>query len=375
VANGKRAGYGLLLCLGGLTLLGLLAWWRLLAPGHDRPSVPSGEPVAAVAVALQDIPVYIDALGTVTPTRSVSVTTQVNGILASVEFQEGQAVRQGQVIARIDDRAIKAQLDQARGVLAHDQAVLDNARRDLARYRELIKAGSVSQQTLDTQVASVRQLAGTVAADQGAVRNLEVQLDYCTITSPVEGVVGLRQVDPGNYVSTASNTPIAMITQMRPAMVVFAVPEDDLGRIHQAMGRGNVKVLAYDRDKRDLLASGTLLALDNQVDPATGTVKAKARFDQSGNGLFPNQFVNARLEADILHQVPVVPTRAIQHGSQGDFLFIAEGQKAVLRHVRSGPAGNDVTAILEAGVKAGEQVITEGADKLDDGSPIKVVAQ
>jgi multidrug efflux system membrane fusion protein len=375
VGNGVRARKGLLIGLGGLLVLGLLAWWLLSGPAHaPRPAAP-GEPVAAVAVALQDVPVYIDALGTVTPSRSVSVTTQVNGILATVEFTEGQTVRQGQVIARIDDRALKAQLAQARGVLAHDQAVLDNARRDLARFRELIKAGSVSQQTLDTQASTVQQQAGTVAADQGAVQNLEVQLGYCTIVSPVDGVVGLRQVDPGNYVSTTSTTPIAMITQLRPAMVVFAVPEDDLGKIHQAQLKGPVSVLAYDRDKHNLLATGTLLALDNQVDVTTGTVKVKARFDEAGKVLFPNQFVNARLKADTLVQVPVVPTRAIQHGSQGDFLFIVQAAKAQLRRVRSGPSSGDVTAILDDGVHQGEHVITEGADKLDDGSAIKVVAQ
>lgn len=373
MGKGKRITHRLLLGLGGLLLV-LLAWWWWSRPAHPQRPAAAGEPVAAVAVAVQDVPVYIDALGTVTPSRSVSVSTQVNGILATVEFQEGQAVRQGQVIARIDDRAIKAQLAQARGVLAHDQAVLDNARRDLARFRELIKAGSVSQQTLDTQASTVEQLAGTVAADQGAVQNLEVQLGYCTITSPVDGVVGLRQVDPGNYVSTTSTTPIAVITQMRPATVVFAVPEDDLGKIHQAQVQGPVSVLAFDRDKRVLLATGTLLALDNQVDTSTGTVKVKARFDTAGNALFPNQFVNARLKADTLQQVPVVPTRAIQHGSQGDFVFIAQGTKAQLRKVRSGPASGELTAILEQGVRPGEQVITEGADKLDDGSPIKVVA-
>jgi multidrug efflux system membrane fusion protein len=352
----------------------VLAWLLISGPRQHKPAGPVGEPVTAVGVALQDVPVYIDALGTVTPTRSVSVTTQVNGILAAVAFEEGQAVREGQVIARIDDRTLKAQLAQARGVLAHDQAVLDNARRDLVRFRELIGVGSVSQQTVDTQVSTVQQLAGTVAADQGAVQNLEVQLGYCTIRSPVDGVVGLRQVDPGNYVSTTSTTPIAVITQMRPAMVVFAVPEDDLGRIHQAMAKGPVSVLAYDRDKRGLLARGSVLALDNQVDTTTGTVKVKARFDDSGNRLFPNQFVNARLEADTLRQVAVVPTRAIQHGSQGDFLFVVQGQKAQLRHVRSGPVSGELTAILDEGVRPGEQVITDGADKLDDASPIKVVA-
>lgn len=354
----------------------LYAHWPAMAH-KDRPLGMGGraEPVAAVAVVPQDVPVYIDALGTVTPTQSVTLITQVDGILASVEFKEGQQVRKGQVIARIDDRALKAQLAQAQGILAHDQAVLSNAQRDLSRYRELIKAGSISQQTLDTQISTVAQQLGTVAADLGSVQNLEVQLSYCTITSPVDGIVGLRQVDPGNYLTTASTSAIAVITQMNPATVVFAVPEDYLGAINQARAAGAVSALAYDRNKQNLLASGQLLALDNQVDTSTGTIKVKAQFDDADHVLFPNQFVNARLKAQTLDQVPVVPTRAIQHGSQGDFVFVVAGNKASLRNVKSGPSMGDVTAVLDASVKPGEKVITEGADKLDNGSAIKVVAQ
>lgn len=363
--------------VGALLVVALLigVGMHLFGGAHKGKPVSPGEPVAAVPVALQDVPVYIDALGTVTPTRSVTVVTQVDGILSSVEFKEGQHVSKGQVIARIDDRALKAQLAVAKGTLAHDQAVLSNAQRDLARYRDLVKAGSTSQQTLDTQASLVQQQQGTVAADQGNVQNLDVQLSYCTITSPVDGVVGLRLVDPGNYVTTASTTGIVVITQMNPATVVFAVPEDDLGAINQALARGSVTVLAYDRNKQSLLATGSLLALDNQVDTSTGTIKVKAQFDDSGNALFPNQFVNARLKADTLSQIAVVPTRAIQHGSKGDFVFVVNGNKASLRTIKTGPSTGDVSAVLDNGVKAGEQVITEGADKLDDGSAVKVVAQ
>lgn len=364
-------GVGVLLVIALVVVLGM----HLLEGNHKGKPPSPGEPVAVVPVALQDVPVYIDALGTVTPTRSVTVVSQVDGILSSVEFKEGQHVSKGQVIARIDDRALKAQLAVAKGTLAHDQAVLSNAQRDLARYRDLVKAGSTSQQTLDTQASLVQQQQGTVAADQGNVQNLEVQLSYCTITSPVDGVVGLRLVDPGNYVTTASTTGIVVITQMNPATVVFAVPEDDLGAINQALARGAVPVLAYDRNKKSLLASGNLLALDNQVDTSTGTIKVKAQFDDSGNALFPNQFVNARLKADTLNQIAVVPTRAIQHGSKGDFVFVVNGNKASLRTIKTGPSTGDVSAVLDNGVKAGEQVVTEGADKLDDGSAVKVVAQ
>lgn len=363
--------------VGGLLVVALVIGlgMHFLGGAHKGKPPSVGEPVAVVPVALQDVPVYIDALGTVTPTRSVTVVSQVDGILSSVEFKEGQHVSRGQVIARIDDRALKAQLAVAKGTLAHDQAVLANAQRDLARYRDLVKAGSTSQQTLDTQASLVQQQQGTVAADQGNVQNLEVQLSYCTITSPVDGVVGLRLVDPGNYVTTASTTGIVVITQMNPATVVFAVPEDDLGAINQALARGPVTVLAYDRNKKSLLATGTLLALDNQVDTSTGTIKVKAQFDDSGNALFPNQFVNARLKADTLSQIAVVPTRAIQHGSKGDFVFVVNGSKASLRNINVGSSTGDVSAVLDNGLKAGEQVITEGADKLDDGSSVKVVAQ
>jgi len=336
---------------------------------------PPATPVTAVAAKLANVPVYIDALGTVTPTRTITVVTQVNGILNTVNFKEGQRVKAGQVIATIDSRALEAQLLQAQGTLAHDQAALANARVDLVRFQQLIKVGSITQQTLDTQVATVQEDEGTVKSDAGNVKNLQVQISYCTITSPVDGVVGLRLVDPGNYVTTAATTGVAVITQLSPATVVYAVPEDYLGQIHQAMARGAVPVTAFDRDKKNLLATGTLLALDNLVDTATGTVKVKATFPTGADTLFPNQFVNARMQADTLNQVPVVPTAAIQHGSNGDFVFVVgANNKVTLRNVKSGPSYQDDTTILDNGIKPGEQVVTDGADKLDTGSLVKVVA-
>ncbi|WCM21688.1 efflux RND transporter periplasmic adaptor subunit [Paraburkholderia bryophila] len=360
-----------------LVLLIVLAVWLLFFrhPARKAPAVPPGTPVSAVAAKLADVPVYIDSLGTVTPTRTVTVITQVNGILDSVDFKEGQLVHRGQVIARIDSRALEAQLVQAQGTLTHDKAALANAQLDLQRYRQLIKVGSITQQTLDTQLATVNEDQGTVVSDTGNVKNLQVQVSYCTITSPVDGVVGLRLVDPGNYITTTSTTGVAVITQLQPATIVYAVPEDYLGQIHRAMSRGAVAVLAYDRDKKTLLSHGTLLAVDNQVDTATGTVKVKAEFPQSGDALFPNQFVNARMQADTLKQIPVIPTAAIQHGTNGDFVFVVgAGNKVALLNVKAGPVSGDNTAILDGGVKAGEQVVTDGADKLDNGSAVRVVA-
>ncbi|MFL9993232.1 efflux RND transporter periplasmic adaptor subunit [Paraburkholderia sediminicola] len=360
-----------------IVLLAVVAVWffHFRHPVQKAPATPRGTPVSAVAAKLADVPVYIDSLGTVTPTRTVTVITQVNGILDSVDFKEGQFVHRGQVIARIDSRALEAQLVQAQGTLTHDKAALANAQLDLQRYRQLIKVGSITQQTLDTQVATVNEDQGTVVSDTGNVKNLQVQVSYCTITSPVDGVVGLRLVDPGNYVTTASTTGVAVITQLQPATVVYAVPEDYLGQIRQAMSRGAVAVLAYDRDKKTLLARGSLLAVDNQVDTSTGTIKVKAEFPQSGDALFPNQFVNARMQADTLNQIPVIPTAAIQHGTNGDFVFVVgTGGKVALRNVKAGPVSGDNTAILDGGVKAGERVVTDGADKLDNGSVVRVVA-
>ncbi|WP_206996764.1 efflux RND transporter periplasmic adaptor subunit [Trinickia mobilis] len=358
-----------------LLLTGVLVFRFFYDASHKKAPPPPATPVSAVTVTLADVPVYIDALATVVPTRSITVITQVNGILSSVDFVEGQHVRRGQVIARIDSRSLEAQLEQAKGTLAHDRAALANAKLDLARYRVLIKAGSITQQTLDTQVATVAMDEGTVQSDAGNVANLAVQVGYCTITSPVDGVVGLRLVDPGNYVSSTSTTGIAVITALEPATLVYAVPEDYLGEIHQAMGRGAVPVYAYDRNKKTLLATGKLLALDNQVDTTTGTVKVKAIFEHGGDVLFPNQFVNARMQADTLEQVPVVPTAAIQHGAAGDFVFVVgAGNKVALRNVKAGPATGDDTAILDHGLKAGERVVTDGADKLDNGSVVKVVS-
>ncbi|MGA9915315.1 MAG: efflux RND transporter periplasmic adaptor subunit, partial [Paraburkholderia sp.] len=360
-----------------IVLLAVVAVWffHFRHPAQKAPATPRGTPVSAVAARLADVPVYIDSLGTVTPTRTVTVITQVNGILDSVDFKEGQFVHRGQVIARIDSRALEAQLVQAQGTLTHDKAALANAQLDLQRYRQLIKVGSITQQTLDTQVATVNEDQGTVVSDTGNVKNLQVQVSYCTITSPVDGVVGLRLVDPGNYVTTASTTGVAVITQLQPATVVYAVPEDYLGQIRQAMSRGAVAVLAYDRDKKTLLARGSLLAVDNQVDTSTGTIKVKAEFPQSGDALFPNQFVNARMQADTLNQIPVIPTAAIQHGTNGDFVFVVgTGGKVALRNVKAGPVSGDNTAILDGGVKAGERVVTDGADKLDNGSMVRVVA-
>ncbi|TKI06106.1 efflux RND transporter periplasmic adaptor subunit [Martelella alba] len=370
----RRTGMlGVLLTL--FCLISAAVYFRHHGRSPEKTS-PQAIPVSVVGVKLADVPVYLNALGTVTPVRKVAVVPQISGILDTVDFHDGQAVRRGQIIAHLDSRALQAQLDQAEGVLAHDRAALDNARRDLSRYRPLVKTGLVARQTFDTQQATVSEQAATVQADQGNVAYLKVQLDYCTIRSPEDGIIGLHLIDPGNYVTPDSAAPIAVVTRMRPATVIFTIAEDDIAQVSRALASGRLAVRAYDHDMTTLLGVTGKAALDNQIDTTTGAVKMQAIFDDAGGALFPNQFVNVRVYTDTLKDVAVVPTRAIQHGARGDFLFIAGADgKARLRNVITGPADKDVTAILDHGVKAGEEVVTDGADKLDQGSAIRFAAK
>jgi len=370
----KRRWLVIALVIGVILIAGLVTYFLWSSKQQKKPPV-AATPVAAVKAINFDVPVYLNALGTVTPVRTVTVQSQVSGILDTVDFKEGQLVRAGQLIATIDQRALKAQLLEAQGALERDQAALENAKLDLIRYQALIKTGSVTQQTLDTQLATVNQDAGTVKADQGGVQNLEVMLDYTVIRSPLNGIVGLRLVDPGNYVSVGASPGIAVIAQTDPTTVIFAIPEDYIGQVHKAMGTGRVPVSAYDRNKAKILAEGELLALDNQVDTTTGTIRVRAIFAQSKGALFPNQFVNARMQVDTLSNTPIVPTLAIQHGANGDFIFvIGPDNKVQLRTIKSGPVIGEDTAVLNGAVKAGEVVVTDGADKLDQGSLVRIVA-
>jgi multidrug efflux system membrane fusion protein len=368
-------GAALLLALaavaGGAYLVMASRPWKAAAS-----AVPAVTPVSAATVGAADVPVYVDALATVTPLRTVTLQAQVSGVLTAVDFKEGQAVHAGQVIATIDQRALRAQLLQAQGMLARDQAGLDNARLELARFQGLIKAGSITQQTLDAQLALVKQGAGSVMADEGGVANLQVQLDDTTIRSPIAGTVGLRLVDAGNYVAAGASPGIAVITQSAPVTLVFSIPEDDLAQVHKALAAGPVTVDAFDRSKTALLARGHLLALDNQVDTVNRTVRVKALFVKDAPNLIPNQRVEARMQVDTLKQVPVVPTQAIQHGAKGDFVFVADATgKAQLRNIQSGPIDGDSTAVINAAVKPGEVVVTAGAGKLDQGAPLRIVSR
>ena len=339
-------------------------------PGGRRPM-----PVMAAAARRGDIGVTIDGLGTVTAWNTVTVKPRVAGQLVSVVAHEGQLVKAGEVLAEIDPRPFQVLLDQADGQLLRDQALYDNAKRDLARYRGLLAEDSIASQQVDAQAALVRQMLGSVAMDRAQVANARLQLSFTRITAPISGRIGLRLVDPGNAVSTTDPTGIFVITQTQPIAVVFAIPAGDLPAVLQGLRTGaTLPVEAFDREDTKALAKGDLSTVDNQIDVATGTVKLKAKFANPGNRLFPNQFVNARLLVETLHGATLVPTAAIQRGTPGTFVYVVNRDQTVsVRAVALGPSANAVVAV-EKGLAPGERVVTDGADKLRQGEKVEVVS-
>lgn len=346
------------------------------APGNasTRPGGPGAsraQPVTAATASTHDVPIYLIGLGTVTPTDSVTVRSRVDGQLLRVLFKEGQLVKAGALLAELDPRPFQVQLEQARGQLARDEALLANARVDLRRYQTLFAQDSIAKQTLDTQAALVRQYEAAVKIDQGAVDSARLNLVYTRILSPVTGRVGLRLVDPGNIVHAADTTGIVLVNAMQPINVLFSVPEDRVPDIMARLEAGStLKAEAYDRTRQKLLATGTLLTIDNQIDPTTGTVRLKASFPNEGYRLFPQQFVNAQLLLDTLRGATLVPTAAIQYGVKGTFVYVVNANKTVsVRPVTTGPTYEELT-VISRGVEPGEQVVTEGTDKLTDGAPV-----
>jgi membrane fusion protein, multidrug efflux system len=332
--------------------------------------------VGVVTAVKGDIPINLGALGTVTPEATVTVQSQIAGTLETVNFKEGQLVKKGQLLAEVDTRPYVVALAQANGALARDQATLANAELDLKRYQTLAKQDSVSGQQVDTQAALVRQDEGTVKTDEANVASAKLNLVYCHIIAPVSGRVGLRQVDPGNYITAGLATGVVVIAEIDPIDIVFTLPEDDVPLVQARVAQGaTLSVTALDRTGATTLAQGALLTLDNQIDTSTGTVKAKARFANPNGMLFPNQFVNVQLLVNTLKDAVIVPTQAVRHGSNGDYVFIVDqdpimgGNIAKKVAVKSGPADGDRTSIA-SGVAVGDQVITDGGDRLTDGATI-----
>ena len=327
--------------------------------------------VTAATAHKGDIGVYFSGLGAVTPLYTVTVTSRVDGQLMNVYYKEGQTVRKGELLAEIDPRPFEVQLKQAEGQLIKDQANLQNARVDLARYQELIKRNAVAEQTLATQQATVVQDEGIVKTDQAMIDSAKLNLVYSRITAPITGRVGLRLVDPGNIVLTAGNTPLMVLTQIEPISVIFTLAEDQVPAVVKRFRAGQrLQVDAYDRDLKRKLSQGYLLTLDNQIDQTTGTLKLRAIFDNKDDALFPNQFVNARLLVEEKYGVTLVPTAAIQRGTQRTFVYLVKPDNTVtVRDVSLGTTEGDNVEVV-SGLVPGDVVVTTGVDKLQEGSKV-----
>jgi multidrug efflux system membrane fusion protein len=373
--------FSLLLVLVCLAILGGCAWY--LAHRNAELTQANGfgrrRPTATVAFAtasFADIPIRLEALGTVTPLASATVRAQVSGVLTQINYTEGQTVKRGQPLALIDPRPFKLALDQAIAQQERDQAQLENARVILERNRTLLSQDSIAQQDVDTQAATVKQLQGTVEADRAAVATAKLDLEYSHVQAPISGRVGLRPVDIGNYVTSGDTNGVATITQLSPIDVVFTLPADSVTVIQQQIHDGaTLPTKVLDRTRSKVLGDGTFLTLDNQIDTQTGTVRAKARFENANGVLFPNEFVNVQLQVNTIKQAVVVPTSAIRHGPQGDFVFlVAADNTAHITPVHVGPSADDRVSITD-GVKAGDRVVTEGGDRLVDGSQVHLPGQ
>jgi multidrug efflux system membrane fusion protein len=332
-------------------------------------------PVQAATAQTQSVPQYFSGLGTVTAANTVTVRSRVDGQLMAIHFQEGQQVKAGQLLAEIDPRPFQVALTQAQGQLARDKATLANAQRDLARYQKLAKTNLVSQQELDTQRALVSETQGTLKADEGSVASAELNLTYSRITAPINGRAGLKQVDVGNYISSGDTTGLVVLTQTHPIDVLFSLPETTIQTILQAQKAGQPLIVeAWDRSNSTLLTQGELLSLDNQIDATTGTIKLKARFSNEDDRLFPNQFVNARLKVNTLHDAVVIPTAALQMGSEGNFVWVVNSENKVSKkNVKPGLQDSE-KVVISAGLEAGERVVTDGLDRLTEGAKVEVVA-
>lgn len=371
-------------------IIAAVAWWRHSTSTEGTPQAQGSAaragaegrrgmrgamlaPVQAATARSESVPRYLTGLGTVTAANTVTVSSRVDGQLLALHFEEGQQVKAGDLLAEIDPSQFKVALAQAQGQLARDQATLANAKRDLARYQQLVKTNLVSRQELDTQQALVAESAGTIKADQAAVASAQLQLDWSRITAPIDGRVGLKQVDVGNQISSGDTAGIVVLTQTHPIDLVFTLPESEIPTVMQARKNGTLSVEAWDRTNKRKITTGTLLSLDNQIDSTTGTIKLKARFNNEDDVLFPNQFVNARMLVDTQHNAVVIPAAALQMGNEGNFVWVLNSENKVSKHLVTPGIQNSQTVVIDAGLSAGDRVVTDGIDRLTEGASVEVV--
>jgi len=370
----RRLIIGLIVVL--VVVLGGYLIWRSVFSGPSagqRGQQQAAQSVGVATIGRGDIRVIVNALGTVTPIATVTVQTQIDGQLMEVGFTEGQTVKKGDFLAQVDPRPYQLLQAQYEGQLARDQGLLAQAKVDLARYQRLAEQNSIARQQYEDQIYVVQQYEGTVKLDQAQVDQEKLNVLYCHIVSPVTGRIGLRLVDPGNYVQTSNNTGLAVVTQLQPITVIFPIPEDDLPDIVPGLNAGAIfQVAAYDRANVKLLATGRVIALDSQIDTTTGTVKVRAEFDNPDFALFPNQFVNAQLLVKTLNNVVTVPTAAVQTGAPGSYVYVVNADSTVsVRPVKLGPTDGPMAAVT-SGLSAGEQVVVDGTDRLRDGARVRI---
>lgn len=373
-----------------IVVIAAVFYWRHSSTGNDTADSQSTQqrhpgnrqgmrggalaPVQAATATSEAVPRYLTGLGTITAANTVTVRSRVDGQLLAIHFQEGQQVKAGDLLAEIDPSQFKITLAQAQGQLAKDQATLANARRDLARYQQLVKTNLVSRQELDAQQALVNESVGTIKTDEAAVASAQLQLDWSRITAPIDGRVGLKQVDVGNQISSSDTAGIVVLTQTHPIDLIFTLPEGDIATVLKAQKAGaTLSVEAWDRTNKQKLSSGSLLSLDNQIDVTTGTIKLKARFNNEDDALFPNQFVNARMLVDTQQNAVVVPTAAVQMGNEGSFVWVLNSEDKVSKHLVTTGIQDSQKVVITAGLSAGERVVTDGIDRLTEGAKVEVV--
>lgn len=348
--------------------------WR-----HDKPAkaaaVPPPTPVTITQAALQDVPIYYEALGTVQALNTVAIRAQVNGQIVSIDFRQGQEVRKGDVLAQIDPAPFKAALDQAVAKKSQDQAQLIDAEKDLARYTSLAKTHFETQQNVDAQQAKVDQSKAAIAADQAAIEAAQTQLNYATISAPIDGVVGFRQVDIGNIIHTADINPLTVLTQVKPCVAVFTLPQNNLGPVRESMLHGAVSVLAFDQNNKEQLAQGRLLLINNQIDQSTSTIQLKAEFPNDNERLWPGEFVRIRILITTRKDAVTIPPVALQRGPDGLYVWVIKPDNTVEQRPINAQTVDDATAIATKGLAAGERVVVNGQSRLDNGMRIQIRTQ
>jgi membrane fusion protein, multidrug efflux system len=373
--RGSRRTY---FAVGGAVVLAALIALGLYRHGSTQAATnnaPPPIPVTVTAAVQQDVPIYYDALGTVNALNTVAIRAQVNGQIVSIDFRQGQEVHQGDLLAKIDPAPFQANLDQAKSKKSQDEATLIDAEKDLARYKTLVQRDYETQQNVDAQQAKVDQTKGMIDADEAAIEAAQTQLNFATISAPIDGVVGFRQVDLGNIIHTNDANPLTVLTQIKPCTVIFTLPQNDLGPVREAMLRGAVPVVAFDQDDKQQLAEGRLLLINNQIDQSTSTIQLKAEFPNQDERLWPGEFVRIRILILTRKDAITIPPVAVQHGPNGLYTWVVKPDNTVeQRAIETMPVNND-TAIVTKGIAAGERVVVNGQYRLDVGSRVDAKTQ